>query len=114
MNTRALTQPVPVQEPLAGLSFRRNPTLEVHRINAGLLLRNPATAATRRLDPLEAAVWYLLKDPTTVEEAVRAMQRTFPDRDPAGIRSRVEQLFRDLLAASMILGGERSSARNAK
>ena len=86
------------------IPFRRNAFLEVHRVNAGLLLLNPATGTVRRLDPLAAGVWYLLKDPTTVEESVRAMQRTCPDRDPADVRSRVEQLFRDLLAANMILG----------
>ncbi|OOG22793.1 hypothetical protein B1C78_14050 [Thioalkalivibrio denitrificans] len=105
MRTDEITTTAPARTALPlHLPFRRNPSLEVHRVDAGLLLVDPATGTTRRLDPLEAGIWYLLKDPTTVEESVLTLQRTCPDRDPARIRHQVEQLFRDLLSVRMILG----------
>lgn len=83
--------------------FRRNSALEIRRIGACLRLVNPDIGAERHLDPMEAGIWYLLKDPTTLNEAVAVLRQTVPDRDPESIRARVAGLFRALLAANMIL-----------
>lgn len=92
------------------LPFHRNPALEIHRLDTGLLLTDPTSGRSRRLDALAAFVWYLLKDPTTANEAVITLQQTCPDRSAADIRSDVETLFRDLLALNMILPTFRKTA----
>jgi hypothetical protein len=85
------------------LPFRRNPALEVRRIKASFLLVDPATGTTRLLDPLGAGVWYLLKDPTTVREAIATFQKAFPEQDRSRIQAEMEKLFCELQAANMIL-----------
>jgi hypothetical protein len=85
------------------LAFRRNPALEIHRLDCGLLLTDPASGRSRRLDALAAFVWYLLKDPTTVSEAVTALRRIRPDLDPARVRCDTERLFHELHTGQMIV-----------
>ncbi|WP_018232526.1 PqqD family protein [Thioalkalivibrio thiocyanodenitrificans] len=91
------------------LPFRRNPALEIHRIKWSLLLVDPATGATRLLDPLAAGVWYLLKDPTTLAEAITTLRQMVPDQDQARVNAEIEQLFRELQAENMILPEHRKA-----
>ena len=85
------------------LPFHRNPALEIHRLGTGLLLINPASGRSRRLDALHAFVWYLLKDPTTVSEAIAAIRHIRPDLAPARVRSDTERLFHELHTERMIV-----------
>lgn len=99
------------RSPVPGdLPFRRNPTLEVHRLDTGLLLTHPATGHSRRLDPLGAFAWYLLKDPTTLNEAIAALQHIRPDLDPARVRTDTEDLFHALHTERMIFPDHPPSA----
>nr|WP_281501835.1 PqqD family protein [Aliiroseovarius sp. F20344] len=56
-----------------------------------------------RLNPISAAIWRLLEEPTDLKEVVSILASAFPDVGPDQIAGDCEQLMRGLAEARLIV-----------
>ncbi|MBL9046544.1 MAG: PqqD family peptide modification chaperone [Tabrizicola sp.] len=75
------------------LALMQRPATEVQRIGATTYLADADGKAIHRLDPLAAAVWDLLSEPSTREELAAILSEAFPDAGKDRIASDLDALL---------------------
>jgi hypothetical protein len=71
-------------------------------IGETLYLADPEGRAIQRMDPLAAAIWGALEEPTTAEELEEALVAGFPDTPRERIRADLRGLLAGLAEAGLI------------
>jgi hypothetical protein len=82
--------------------YRRLDSIEERRIGDAIFLVNPSTNAIFGLDPIGAAIWKLLAEPTSEAEASQLLHAAFPAYPPARVACDVAALFSALRANGLI------------
>jgi hypothetical protein len=82
--------------------YRRVSSTSQKQIGDSLFLANAATGAMYRVNETVAALWRLLEEPHSVEEAVRVFHDAFPEESLARVRDHVWTMVRDLAEEGMI------------
>ncbi len=79
-----------------GLHYARNHNIVERRIDDTVFLVNPETDTILYLNQLGTAIWHLLAEPVSIEEATITVQQAFPDVPPQKIVDDVSKLFNQL------------------
>ncbi|MCP5067582.1 MAG: PqqD family protein [bacterium] len=79
------------------IRYRRNPDATERRIGDSLFLANPEFDSLYRLNETVGALWSLLEQPTTIDEAIEVFQAAFPDKPEDEIQEHATEMFLDLI-----------------
>jgi hypothetical protein len=82
--------------------YRRVNGTSQRQIGDSLFLANAATGAMYRVNQTVAALWRLLEEPHSVEEAVRVFHDAFPNESLARVHEHVWTMVRDLIEEQML------------
>ena len=82
--------------------YRRNPKASERRMGDSVFLANPEYGTLYRLNETAAALWRLLENATSLDEAIEAFQGAFPDTPPEEIEEEVSAVFDDLHEEGLI------------
>ena len=89
-----------------GAAWLRSPTAGLRRRGDAAVLWDPAVAGQFHLNPVAAAVWSLLDEPTSVADAADLLAEVFSDIDRARIAADVAALMGELSASGLIRRAE--------
>lgn len=84
------------------LQFTRKQGITERHVDDVIFLVNPDTEALYHLDPIGAALWRLLEDATSSEEASSLLCQAFPDADHKAIRRDVDNLIEEFSDHNLI------------
>jgi hypothetical protein len=84
------------------LRYRRSPAATERRVGSSLFLAHAERGSLYRLNPTVAALWHLLAEPVTREEAVSVFRQAFPDDPPDRVEEDVQTMFDDLLEEGLV------------
>jgi hypothetical protein len=73
-------------------------------IGETLYLADPEGRAIQRMDPLAAAIWEMLEDPSTPEELAETLREVFPDTPQERIATDLRALLGRLVEAGLVGG----------
>lgn len=90
------------QPPPAALPFRRNEGVALRSVEGNIFLSNADETAIHHLNPVGAAIWNLLAEPASRDEAVEILTIIFPDTDRGEIDRDVARLFASLRHEGLI------------
>ena len=79
-----------------GIHYAKNHSIVERRIDDTVFLVNPETDTILYLNQLGTAIWHLLAEPVSIEEATITVQQAFPDVPPQEIADDVGKLFNQL------------------
>ena len=82
--------------------YRRSPAATERRVGKSLFVANPALGSVYRMNETVGALWHLLKDPVTLDEAVAVFRAAFPDLPAERIADDVWTIFRDLIEEDLV------------
>lgn len=82
--------------------YRRAAAAQERRVGSSLFLAQPATGELYRANSTVAAVWHALSEPSTDAELVSLFRQAFPRVGAQKLRTQVEVMLRDLVAAGLI------------
>ena len=82
--------------------FKRNPDIVERQVGESLFLAEAAGEAIFQLNQTGRALWRLLAEPVTLEDAVAIFSAAFPDRAPADIETELSDLLSNLHHRSLI------------
>ena len=82
--------------------FVQNPNVTARDMGDAVFLANPEDGTVLHLNATGAALWWLLGEPTSFEQAVAELQTAFPDMPPEQIEDDVEDLFDDLVDEGLV------------
>lgn len=82
--------------------FRQNPKATVRETDGVLFLANAEMGTLYRANETVAALWRLLEDPTTADDAVLVFQQAFPSEDAEALETEVTSVFFDLVEEGLI------------
>ncbi len=101
------TAPLPPGAPsdVPAGSYLRNPTVTERRVGAEHFLANPQGMAIHHLNPVGAAVWQLMAEPSTLGQLVDPLHAAFPEVPRAQIEQDVSKLLDVLVAKRLVITG---------
>lgn len=82
--------------------YRRVAAVIERRVGASLFLANPGRGTVYRVNATVAALWNLLAEPATHEDAVATFRQAFPRTAPDRIESDVLTMLNDLLEEGLV------------
>ena len=82
--------------------YERNPHITEREVGDEVFLVNPDSDETYYLNVTGAALWRLLAEPTSLQDAVAILHDAFPDGDRAGIEANVAALFTDFVEHGLV------------
>ncbi|MDJ0975087.1 MAG: PqqD family protein [Planctomycetota bacterium] len=82
--------------------FRQNPKATVRETDGVLFLANPAFGTLYRANETVAALWRLLEEPATADEAILVFKQAFPDEDVEALEAEITSAFFDLVEEGLI------------
>jgi hypothetical protein len=82
--------------------FRARPDVGIRRVDQALFLTSAAEDAIFELNPLGAAVWRMLTEPSSVSRATSMLADAFPEIPPITIEADVASLFADFSAQGLV------------
>ena len=85
------------------LCFAQNPNIAERSIDDTVFLVDPDTDIVFYLDPLGTGIWHLLKEPVSMTDAIRIVQRAFPEMLPEKIAGDVSTLITDMSRKNLVL-----------
>jgi hypothetical protein len=100
-------QPVPAEPPpdIPAGCYLRNPTVTERRVGAEHFLANPQGMAIHHLNPVGAAVWQLMAEPSTLDQLVDPLHAAFPQVPRAQIKRDVQALLDVLIDKRLVVAG---------
>jgi hypothetical protein len=87
---------------MASPRYRRSPTATWRELGGSVFLADPRRGSLLRANETVRALWTLLADPVTKEEAISVFQAAFPSEPPTHVASWVEAMFDDLESDGLI------------
>ncbi len=105
------TAPMPLEPPphVPVGCYLRNPTVTERRVGAEHFLANPQGMAIHHLNPVGAAVWQLMAEPSTLGQLVDPLHAAFPEVPRAQIEQDVRKLLDVLVAKRLVITGRSES-----
>lgn len=88
--------------PDVGLQFRQRPGVHSVAIGDKRYLADPEGKAIHRMDPLAAAIWAIIDEPTTTDSIVDILTEVFPETGRDRICADVGRLLDGLLGSGLI------------
>ena len=96
-------QPEDINTDKKNLCYAQNPNIAERSIDDTVFLVDPDTDIVFYLDPLGTGIWHLLKEPVSMAEAIRTVQRAFPEMPPDKIAGDVSTLVNDMSQRNLVL-----------
>ncbi|OHC74766.1 MAG: hypothetical protein A3G18_09970 [Rhodospirillales bacterium RIFCSPLOWO2_12_FULL_58_28] len=87
--------------------YVRNPNVVERTVDDATFLVGADNKSLYHLNPLAAALWTLLADPISVNEACAVIHQAFPDAGRKNIRNDVAALISDLKTNDLVIIGKR-------
>jgi hypothetical protein len=94
--------------------FRRRAGVTERVVGSAVFLADGGAGSLYRLNETGSALWRLLAQPITVEDAVAVFRAAFPDRKAADVRDDVVGLLDALLEESLAEEAPRDDEEDAK
>lgn len=82
--------------------YRRRPGITQREVDDAIFLVNPDNDALYHLNPIGAALWRLLKDGTSGDEACELICLAFPDTDPTSVKTDIVRLLTEFCDHNLI------------
>lgn len=79
-----------------------NPDIVMRRVDDSVFLVNSDNQTLYHLNSIGAALWRLMAEPVSADEAVDTIHRAFPDMDRAQIADDIKGLIRDLAGNNLV------------
>ena len=111
-----LPKPPPAEPPpdIPAGCYLRNPTVTETRVGAEHFLANPQGQAIHHLNPIGAAVWQLMAEPSTLDQLVDPLHAAFPQVPRAQIEQDIRTLLDVLNTKGLVVAGRsKTSAPDA-
>ncbi len=99
--------PMPLEPPsdIPAGCYLRNPTVTERRVGAEHFLANPQGMAIHHLNPVGAAVWQLMAEPSSLDQLVDPLHAAFPEVPRTQIEQDVCNLLDVLIAKRLVIVG---------
>jgi hypothetical protein len=107
-----MLKPAPAEFPLdvpVGC-YLRNPTVTESKVGAEHFLATPQGQAIHHLNPIGAAVWQLMAEPSTLNQLVDPLHAAFPQVPRAQIEQDVRALLDVLIAKRLVVAGRNDAS----
>ena len=83
--------------------YQRNPAVGETDIDGEIFLVDPNTEEVFYLDALGSALWRLIAEPQTLEEAAAVYAAAFPGTDPTTIEQDLGAVLQELLERGLVV-----------
>ena len=100
------SQPKDINTDKKNRCYAQNPNIAERSIDDTVFLVDPDTDIVFYLDSLGTGIWHLLKEPVSMADAIRIVQRAFPEMLPERIAGDVSTLIVDMRRRNLLLNVE--------
>ena len=83
--------------------YTRSPGITEREVDDVIFLVNPDNEALYHLNPVGAALWRLLEDDTSGQEAAELICQAFPDADPTTVKTDIVKLITEFKDHQLIV-----------